>query len=109
MKAYGGHNLSEEERVYNYRLARARRTIENAFGILAAKWKIFCMPIRATASTIESIIKAAICLHSYLQITANATYILQGFVDSEDSTGDMQPGEWRNIVANGQSKLIKYQ
>ena len=65
MKAYGRHNLSEEERVYNYRLARPRRTFENTFGILAAKWRIFCRPIIATVCTSESIIKVAICLHNY--------------------------------------------
>ena len=103
MKAYGGHNLSEEERVYNYRLARARRIFRRIFS--TAKWRIFCRPVRATVCTSESIIKVAICLHSYLQITANAMYIPQGFVDSEDNTGDIQPGEWRSIVADGQSSL----
>ena len=105
MKAYGRHNLSEEERVYNYRLGRPRRTFENTFGILAAKWRILCRPIIATVCTSESIIKVAICLHNYQQITANATYIPQGFFDSKDSTGDMQPGEWRSIVAASQSSL----
>ena len=94
MKAYGGHNLSEEEWVYNYRLARARWTTENAFCILAARWRIFCRPITAAVSTSESIIKAAICLHNYLQ----------GFVDSEDSRGDMRPGERRSISSQGSNR-----
>lgn len=106
MKPYPGRHLDEPRRVYNYRLSRARRTIENAFGILSARWRIFRVAIRANVETVELITKAAICLHNYLQLTDNAFYVPSGFVDSENADGSLSPGDWRAIVQNDESGMV---
>ena len=98
IKPFPGKRLSEPQKEYNYRLSRARRTIENAFGILASKWRIFRTPIKANVDLVENITKAAVCLHNYLRLTENAGYIPAGFIDREDSTGNIVPGDWRNEV-----------
>ena len=98
-RPYPGKNLSEDRLIYNYRLSRARRTIENAFGILTARWRIFHRPIQTGIETAENIVKAAICLHNYLRQTNGATYCPSGFVDSEEATGQIRQGEWRAIVS----------
>lgn len=95
MKPYPGKQLTHEQRVYNYRLSRARRTIENSFGILTARFRIFRRPIRANVSTVEKIIKATVCLHNYLLYTDNAQYTPQGFVDSYNQDGSIIHGQWR--------------
>nr|XP_022907401.1 protein ALP1-like [Onthophagus taurus] len=41
LKPYSKRKLSRAERIFNYRLSRVRRISENAFGILASKFRIF--------------------------------------------------------------------
>ena len=90
--------LSEEERILHYRLSRGRRVIENTFGILAARWRIYNSPIIASTENAESYVLATIALHNYLRVTDNAVYTPVSFVDSQASSGEKRPGEWRRIV-----------
>ena len=106
MKPYPGKNLMEEERIFDYRLSRSRRTIHNTLGILAAKFRIYRGPIKANISLCEKIVKATICLHNYLRLTENATYLQTGFVDSYDSSGNIKAGEWRSIVGGGGGGIL---
>ena len=100
MKPYPGKGLTEEQAIYNYRLSRCQRTIENYFGILSARWCIFRRPIRAAPETDDGITKACLCLHNHLILTENAQYTPAGFTDSEDASGNIIPGDWRNFVQN---------
>lgn len=53
--------------VYNYRLCRARRTSENAFGLLAQVFRIFYSPINLLPQTVGDVVIVSCCLHNILR------------------------------------------
>lgn len=59
MKPYPGRGMSQQERIFNYRLSRARRVSENAFGILATRFRIFRSSIAATPTNAKMFVLAA--------------------------------------------------
>ncbi|KAG0432836.1 hypothetical protein HPB47_020464, partial [Ixodes persulcatus] len=52
---------------FYFRLSRARRVAENAFGILANRFRFLHMTIDAEPGRVASIVKAACVLHNYLR------------------------------------------
>lgn len=64
---YPGHNLCEVKAGYNFRLSRARRVVENAFGILVSKWCILRQPIIAKPAKVDAIVKAVCVLHNFMR------------------------------------------
>lgn len=66
MRPYSGKHLSVKQRVFNYRLSRARRYVECAFGILANKWRIFHRPINVSYDFAIDIVKACCILHNFV-------------------------------------------
>lgn len=93
MKPFSKHGLSDEEKIFNY---RARLVSENAFGILAWRFRVFARPIELKPDTIDRLIWAACSLHNWLRKTTPSHYTSQQAVDREDfNTGDVTPAEWR--------------
>lgn len=59
-------HLNDERRIFNYRLCRCRRVVENAFGILAQRWRIYFRPLNCKLHLVNKIVKATTILHNYL-------------------------------------------
>lgn len=57
----------QAKRIYNFRHCHARRTVENAFGILAAYFRIFNTPIQIDIKTIDNLILSGCLLHNILR------------------------------------------
>ena len=102
MKPYPKELLAIKERIFNYRLSRARRIIENSFGILAARFRIFRRPIIARESVVVNVTKASVALHNYLMYgrefePSSCTYCPANFTDEETINGT-RAGAWRGEV-----------
>ncbi|KYQ50119.1 hypothetical protein ALC60_10812 [Trachymyrmex zeteki] len=99
MRPYPKKNdrMSDDERIFNYRLSRARRVIENTFGILAAKWQILNSCINCSPKHAEQIAKALVCLHNFL-ITSSSEYCPPWFTDTERSNGETETEAWRREI-----------
>lgn len=67
MRPYSGRNLPEDKRIFNYRLSRARRVSENAFGMICQKFRLFFGKMQLSPSNADSIILSALCLHNFLR------------------------------------------
>jgi len=70
MKPFSSRGLSPSERVFNYRLSRARRTVENAFGMLANRFRIFHQTIQMHPDKVNIIVMASCVLHNMLRTKA---------------------------------------
>ncbi|XP_060861784.1 uncharacterized protein LOC132938789 [Metopolophium dirhodum] len=99
MKPFPGpYPKGSQERAFNYRLSRARRIIENVFGLLATVFRVFRKPIPLHPKKVESVVLACISLHNFLRRNAQSVlmYTPPGTFDSEDlDTGSITPGSWR--------------
>ena len=84
MKPYARRGLNATERLFNYRLSRARRIVENAFGILASRFRIFRTQIMLQPHKVETAVLAATVLHNFLRVNCGAAYIPTASVDVEN-------------------------
>ncbi|XP_051156760.1 uncharacterized protein LOC127278874 [Leptopilina boulardi] len=90
MRPYGGSHLTRMKIIFNYRLCRARRFVECAFGILTNKWRIFHRPLNVHPNFANILIKACVVLHNFIRDKG-------GFVPEHTTTliglEDLQPDQ----------------
>uniref|UniRef100_A0A8C6LXM2 DDE Tnp4 domain-containing protein n=1 Tax=Nothobranchius furzeri TaxID=105023 RepID=A0A8C6LXM2_NOTFU len=67
MTPYPGKNLERNNRCYNYRLSRARRIVENAFGILSTQWRVYRRVLGICPKKADRIVKATCVLQNYMR------------------------------------------
>lgn len=83
------------KRRYNYRLSRARRVIENAFGILSSRWRFLYVPVDASQEKMTCMVYAACILHNLLLSAKDDDYAPPGYGDVRQADGEVVQGLWR--------------
>lgn len=89
--------FGDKEKIFNYRLSRARRVVENTFGILVSKFRIFERPIPLSVQKVEILVKTTCALHNWLK-KSSMDCATQRSLQAEDwNTGSIIPGEWQEV------------
>ncbi|XP_057654748.1 putative nuclease HARBI1 [Diorhabda carinulata] len=66
--------LTKKQKIFNYRLSRARRIVKNTFGILVSLFRVFDKPIALNIDKVNEVIKACCALHNWLRTRSSHSY-----------------------------------
>lgn len=91
MKPFNASVLNYERRICNYRFSRARRIIENVFGILVARFGVFQKAINMRLDRISDIVLACCALHNFLREMSPNKYTPSDCFD-EENDGELNLG-----------------
>nr|CAI5835873.1 unnamed protein product [Callosobruchus analis] len=83
-----------KERIFNYRLCRARRISENAFGILTNRFRILLRAVDLEPEKVTAIVKTCCALHSWIRKSTKSNH---GLTDDVENTENdtITLGTWR--------------
>lgn len=119
LKPFNKKQLNYERMVFNYRLSRARRIVENAFGILSNRFRLFHSAISLKDIELVNILVLTCCyLHNFLRRRSQNSYTpdlndtnsdgiieLQGLVDLQVDTNS---GNISNDAKYCRNKFVEY-
>lgn len=123
LKPFSQQQLNRHRRIFNYRLSRCRRIVENVFGILASTFRIFHTAMNMKLETIDTVVMACCVLHNFLRRNNGNNYILPTYLDKENMDTEeidmglradqdiflnLQPGRNRHPTANAAQVRERY-
>lgn len=76
LKPYNFRNQNLDERIFNYRLSRARRMVESSFGIMATRFRLLRTTIELNEKNIKLCSLAICALHNFLLSVDKNSYLL---------------------------------
>lgn len=93
LKPYPHRNMDHDEQIYNYRVSRARRCVESAFGIMANRFRVLLNPICLDPKKVDVIVLACCVMHNMLRTIMPNQYVHQA--DGGIDQGRVQLGPAR--------------
>ena len=87
MKPFGFKNASDMEIIFDYRLSRFRRIVENGFGIWSNRLKLFSTTAQLMPEKTTIAVMASLALHNILRTKSSESYTPVGFIDTETNDG----------------------
>ena len=92
-----GTKLAEDKLVFNYRLSRARRIVECAFGILVQRFRVFDHRMYLSDENATIITKACTVLHNYLTPPCTDYQSIMDRLNPEGRQYNENQGALRNV------------
>lgn len=109
MKPFSFRNANHDEKIFNYRLSRARRVVENLFGIMANRFRILLKTIELNQNNVKLCVSAICALHNWLIKTNRNEYLqmdqenLENIIsenDESDQNYDQNPSNEAKRIRN---------
>jgi len=108
MKGYPvQHPKDSKERIFNYRICRARRVVENVFGLSSSVFRVLRKPMLLEQVKAQLVAMTIACLHTFLRRSPDsaAIYTPPGTFDYEEN-GRVIDGSWRAMSNKNMSSLF---
>ncbi|XP_061584677.1 uncharacterized protein zgc:194221 [Cololabis saira] len=104
MRPFPAANLCPRKRVFNFRLSRARRIVENTFGILSSQWGMYRRVIGMSPENVEACVKATCILHNFIRRNSRTR---REPVPASEGEGSVMQGLRRSASHNAPREAIR--
>uniref|UniRef100_A0A671PE27 DDE Tnp4 domain-containing protein n=1 Tax=Sinocyclocheilus anshuiensis TaxID=1608454 RepID=A0A671PE27_9TELE len=94
---YPGRAIPADQRIFNFHLSHARRIVKNAFGIMAAQFRVYHRLMELSPCNAEKIVQATSILHNFIR---------WGHQNSPSTTGSADPGTALNAAGRMGSNTV---
>ena len=105
MKAYSGNHLTAEQRIFNYRISRARMTVECAFGRLKGRLRYLLKRLDNDLPSVSGIVKACCTLHNICEI--HGEYFDENWLDGVVAENAAMPNVQNHNNGTTDAKAIR--